>query len=140
MESKPQLLDQARLVLRRKHMSYRTEIAYLSWIKRFILFHHKRHPQDMGASESRAFLAHLALHEQVAASTQSGALHAPLLLYRHVLKQPFPDLDEIARAKRPQRLPTACPREEAYSVPAQLSYMPALTARVQIVLRQERSP
>ena len=68
MESKTKLLDQARLVLRLKHMSYRTEIAYLSWIKRFILFHHKRHPKDMGAPEIRAFLAHLALHEQVAAS------------------------------------------------------------------------
>jgi Phage integrase, N-terminal SAM-like domain len=97
MESKPKLLDQARLVLRLKHMSYRTEIAYLSWIKRFILFHHKRHPKDMGAPEIRAFLAHLALHEQVAASTQNGALNALLFLYRHVLKQenrkfkqPFP--------------------------------------------------
>ena len=89
MESKPQLLDRVRLVLRLRHMSYRTEIAYLSWIKRFILFHQKRHPKDMGAPEIRAFLAHLALHEQVAASTQNGALNALLFLYRHVLKNRF---------------------------------------------------
>jgi integron integrase len=130
MESKTKLLDQARLVLRLKHMSYRTEIAYLSWIKRFILFHHKRHPKDMGAIEIRAFLAHLALHEQVAASTQNGALNALLFLYRHVLKQPFPDLDAIERAQRPQRLPTVFTREEAHAVLAQLSDMPALMARL----------
>jgi integron integrase len=130
MESKPKLLDQARLVLRLRHMSYRTEIAYLSWIKRFILFHHKRHPKDMGASEIRAFLAHLALHEQVAASTQNGALNALLFLYRHVLKQSFPDLDDVERAQRPQRLPTVFTREEAHAVLAQLRDMPALMARL----------
>jgi integron integrase len=128
MESKTKLLDQARLVLRLKHRSYRTEIAYLSWIKRFILFHQKRHPKDMGAPEIRAFLAHLALHEQVAASTQNGALNALLFLYRHVLKQPFPDLDEIERAQRPQRLPPVCTREEAHAVLTQLSDLPALMA------------
>jgi integrase len=121
MESKPKLLDQARLVLRLKHMSYRTEIAYLSWIKRFILLHHKRHPKDMGASERRAFLVHLALHEQVAASTQNGALHALLFLYRHVLKQPFPDLDDMERAQRPQRLPPVFTREEVHAVLTRLS-------------------
>ena len=130
MESKPKLLDQARLVLRLRHMSYRTEIAYLSWIKRFILFHHKRHPKDMGASEIRAFLAHLALHEQVAASTQNGALNALLFLSRHVLKQPFPDLDDVERAQRPQRLPTVFTRGEAHAVLAQLRDMPALMARL----------
>ena len=121
MESKPKLLDQARLVLRLKHLSYRTEVAYLSWIKRFILFHGKRHPKDMGAPEIRAFLAHLALHEQVAASTQNGALNALLFLYRHVLKQPFPDLGDIERAKRPRRIPTVLTREEAHAVLTQLS-------------------
>jgi integron integrase len=127
MKSKTQWLDQARLVLRLKHMSYRTEIASLSWIKRFILFHDKRHPKDMGASEIRAFLAHLALHDQVAASTQNGALHALLFLYRHVLKLPFPDLGDIERAQRPRRLPTVLSREET-AILAQLSGVPRLTA------------
>jgi Phage integrase, N-terminal SAM-like domain/Phage integrase family len=128
LESKPTLLDQARLVLRLRHMRYRMDIAYLSWIKRFILFHHKRHPKDMGAPEIRAFLAPLALHEPVAASTQNGALHALLLLYRHVLKPPFPALDDVERAQRPQRLPTVFTREEAPAVLSQLSDMPALMA------------
>jgi len=73
METTGKLLDQMRHVLRLKHMSIRTEEAYLSWARRFILFHGKRHPQDMGAPEVRAFLTHLAVHDQVAASTQNGA-------------------------------------------------------------------
>jgi integron integrase len=118
--AKPKLLDQMRDVLRLKHMSYRTEEAYLSWVKRFILFHDKRHPQDMGAQEIRAFLTHLAVHEQVAASTQNSALNALLFLYRHVLKQPFPELGTIERAKRPQRVPTVFTREEVTRVLAQV--------------------
>ena len=102
METKPKLLDQMRHVLRLKHLSIRTEETYLSWTKRFILFHGKRHPQDMGVSEIRAFLTHLAVHDKVAASTQNSALHALLFLYRHVLKQPFPELEGIERAKHPR--------------------------------------
>jgi integron integrase len=119
-DAKPKLLDQMRDVLRLKHMSYRTEEAYLNWVKRFILFHDKRHPKDMGAQEIRAFLVHLAVHENVAASTQNGALNALLFLYRYVLKQPFPELGTIERAKRPQRLPTVFSREEVPLVLAQL--------------------
>ncbi len=73
MHPEPQpkkLLDQVRDVLRRKHYAIRTEQAYLAWIKRFILFHHKRHPQEMGVPEIEAFLTHLAVQENVAASTQ----------------------------------------------------------------------
>jgi site-specific recombinase XerD len=128
MESKTKLLDQARLVLRLRHMSYRTEIAYLSWIKRFILFHDKRHLKEMGAPEIRAFLAHLALHDQVAASTQNGALKALLFLYRHVLKFPFPDLGDVERAQRPRRLPTVLTREETHAIVAQLNGVPHLMA------------
>ena len=87
MEPKTKLLDQMRDVLRLKHMSLRTEEAYVPWAKRFILFHHKRHPADMGAPEIQAFLTHLAVHGHVAASTQNGALNALLFLYRHVLRQ-----------------------------------------------------
>ena len=76
MESKTKLLDQMRLVLRLKHMSIRIEDTYVHWVRRFILFYNKRHPQEMGAPEIRAFLAHLALHNQVASSTQNVALNA----------------------------------------------------------------
>ena len=76
--SPPKLLDRVRETLRRKHYSYRTEQAYVHWIKRFILFHNKRHPNEMGVPEIEAFLTHLAVHEQVAASTQNQALQAIL--------------------------------------------------------------
>ena len=69
-----------------RHMSYRTEEAYVNWIRRFIFFHNRRHPKDMGADEIRAFLSHLAIHLHVAASTQNVALNALLFLYRHVLR------------------------------------------------------
>ena len=90
MESKTKLLDQMRLVLRLKHMSIRTEDTYVYWVKRFILFHQKRHPTDMGAPEIRAFLAYLALEGHVAASTQNVALNALVFLYQDVLHQIFP--------------------------------------------------
>ena len=130
METKPKLLDQMRHVLRLKHMSIRTEEAYLSWTKRFILFHGKRHPQDMGAPEIRAFLTHLAVQDKVAASTQNGALQALLFLYRHVLRQPFRELQDLERAKRPRRVPTVFTREEAAAVLAQLTGVNRLMASV----------
>jgi len=128
MESKIKLLDQMRAVLRRKHRSLRTEEAYIAWIKRFILFHDKRHPRDLGAPEIRAFLTHLAVHEQVEASTQNGALYALLFLYRHVLQHPLADLQDIERAKRPRRVPTVLARAEAHAVLTQLSGVPRLMA------------
>jgi len=130
MESKIRLLDQMRNVLRLKHMSFRTEEAYLHWIKRFILFHDKRHPKDISAQEIRDFLTHLAVHDHVAASTQNGALNAVLFLYRHVLKLPLPALQDIERAKRPRRVPTVFAREEVQAVLAQLSGMPRLMANL----------
>jgi len=84
MESQPRWLDQMREVRRLKPLSFRTEEASISGVKRFILCHDKRHPKDMGAAEIRAFLASLARHERVAASTQHGALNALLLLSRSV--------------------------------------------------------
>jgi integron integrase len=130
MESRGKLLDQTREVLRLKHMSLRTEEAYLSWVRRFILFHDKRHPKDMGAPEIRAFLSHLAIQGKVAASTQNGALNALVFLYRHVLKQPSPDLADLERAKRPRRVPTVFTREEVQAVLAHLSGIPHLMASV----------
>jgi integron integrase len=130
MESKVKLLDQAREVLRLKHMSLRTEEAYLSWVRRFILFHDKRHLKDVGAPEIRAFLSHLAVQGKVAASTQNGALNALVFLYRHVLKQPFPELTDLERAKRPRRVPTVFTREEVHALLTQLSGTPHLMASV----------
>jgi integron integrase len=128
MESKTKLLDQMRLVLRLKHMSIRTEDTYIYWVKRFILFHQKRHPTDMGALEIRAFLAYLALEGHVAASTQNVALNALVFLYQDVLHQVFPELGEIERAKRPGRIPVVWTREEVSQVLAQLVGTPRLMA------------
>jgi site-specific recombinase XerD len=112
MEPKMKLFDQVRDAIRLRHLSLRTEEAYLGWIRRFLLFHHKRHPNDMGAAEVQAFLSYLAIHAEVAASTQNVALNALLFLYRYVLHQPWPDLRPIAHAKRPRRLPTVFTQEE----------------------------
>lgn len=120
MQPKSKLLDQVRTVLRLKHMSFRTEEAYVSWIRRFVLFHDKRHPTEMGAPEIRAFLSHLAVHAHVAASTQNVALNALVFLYRHVLKQDFPELEDVERAKRPRRVPTVFTREEVTAILAHL--------------------
>ena len=117
---KPKLLDQVRDAMRLRHMSYRTEEAYVHWIRRFIFFHNRRHPKDMGADEIRAFLAHLAVHRHGAASTQNVALNALLFLYRHVLRQEFPEIGELERAKRPRRLPTVLTREEVTALLTQL--------------------
>ena len=83
---KPKLLDRVRAVARVRHLSLRTEQAYSDWIRRFILFHHKRHPEQMGAEEIQLFLSHLAVEGQVSASTQNVALCALLFLYRDVLQ------------------------------------------------------
>lgn len=128
VEPKSKLLEQMREIMRLKHLSYRTEQAYISWTKRFIVFHDKRHPKDMGAAEIRAFLTHLTVHEHVAASTQNGALNALLFLYRHVLRQPFPDLGEIERAKRPRRVPTVFTQEEVQQLLPHLTGVPHLMA------------
>lgn len=102
----PKLLDQLRDRLRLKHYSIRTEQAYLHWVKRFILYHDKRHPAEMGKDEVETFLTSLAVDRNVAASTQSQALSAILFLYQEVLGQVLPWLDEVTRAKKPVRLPT----------------------------------
>ncbi len=108
----PRLLDQVRHLIRRKHMSRATEKAYVHWIRRFILFHRKRHPRDLGAAEVEAFLSYLATHRQVSASTQNQALSALLFLYRQVLEQELPWLENIERAIKPKRLPTVLTKKE----------------------------
>jgi integron integrase len=118
---KPKLLDQVRQALRARHYSRRTEDAYVAWIKRFILFHNKRHPAEMGEPEINAYLTHLALKEHVSSSTQNQALSALLFLYRYVLGRELGELGDVIRARRPKRLPVVLTREEVKAVLAQLT-------------------
>lgn len=109
------LLDRMRDILRVKHYSIRTEQTYVNWAKRYILFHDKRHPKDMGSQEIAAFLTHLAVDRNVAASTQNQALCALLFLYNEVLHIDVGPVDAI-RAKKPKRLPTVLTRDEVERV------------------------
>lgn len=109
---KPKLLDQVRDAIRTRHYSYRTEEAYVGWIRRFIVFHHKRHPVAMGPAEITQFLTALAVDRQVSASTQNQALAAVLFLYQQVLGCDPGWLDGIVRAKRAERLPVVLSRRE----------------------------
>ena len=127
---KPKLLDQMRQTIRRKGYSHRTEQAYTQWVRRFILYHHKRHPAEMGPAEIEAFLTHLAADLEVAASTQNQALQAILFLYREVLQQPIAEHLNYLYAKRPQRLPTVLTREEAQRILAALEGTPKLVAQL----------
>jgi len=112
----PKLLDQVRARIRVKHYSIRTEAQYVQWIKRFIYFHDKRHPRDMGAPEVEAFLTDLAVTGGVSASTQNQARSALLFLYREVLEIVLPWLDNVTRAKSSQRLPVVLTPAEVRAV------------------------
>ena len=114
------LLDDVRDVIRIKHYSIRTEQAYLQWIRRYILFHGKRHPSELGADHLSAFLSDLAVRGRVAAATQNQALNALLFLYRQVLKQNMPWIEGVQRAKQPRHLPVVLTRNEIRHVLAQL--------------------
>ena len=124
----PKLLEQVRAVIRLRHYSIRTEQAYTDWIKRFILFHQKKHPREMGGAEVEQFLTHLAVEGRVAASTQNQALSALLFLYKEVLNIELPWLDEMKRAKKPQRLPVVLTVEEVKRVLARMGGQPGLMA------------
>jgi len=126
----PKLLDQVRDKIRVKHYSIRTETQYLQWIKRFILFHGKRHPQEMDAVEVEEFLTHLAVEGNVSASTQNQALAALLFLYREVMGIDLPWMDTIVRAKKPQRLPVVLSRTEVALVLARMDGVYSLMARM----------
>ena len=110
------LLDQVRESLRVKHYAYRTEESYVQWIRRYILFHNKRHPKEMAEPEVQAFLTHLAVKDNVAASTQNQALSALLFLYRHVLNQPLSQSVEAVRARQSKHLPTVLTPDEVQQV------------------------
>ncbi len=114
------LLEQVRSIIRLKHYSIRTEEAYIHWIKEYILFHHKRHPLELGAEHVSQFLSHLAEIKHVAASTQNQAASALLFLYREVLAQPLPWLDQVQKAKKPAKLPIVFTKEEVRKMLARL--------------------
>ncbi len=114
------LLHRVRNSIRRRHYSLRTEQAYLHWAKRYILYHGKRHPAEMGTREVEQFLTHLAVARRVSASTQNQALNAIVFLYRQVLERELGDMAGITPAKRPQRLPTVFDRKEVAALLAHL--------------------
>jgi integron integrase len=114
------LLEQLADTLRAKHYSYRTEETYIDWVRRYILFHNKKHPSAMGADEIHAFLVHLAVERSVAASTQNQALSAILFFYREVLRKEIEPI-LLSGARRPERLPTVLTREEVLNVLDQLN-------------------
>jgi integron integrase len=124
----PKLLDRVRHACRVRHYSLRTEDAYHDWVRRFILFHHKRHPDTMAEPEVNAFLTHLAVDGRVAASTQNQALSALLFLYEHVLNRPLNRLGGVVRAARPRRLPIILSRAEVQRIFGHLEGTPRLIA------------
>jgi len=133
--SSPKLLDQVRHAIRRKHYSLRTEQAYLAWIKRFLLFHKARtgrfrHPGEMDAPDIEAFLTHLAVDKNVAASTQNQALCALLFLYRHVLHREITLTGNTLWAKKPRRLPTVLTRQETRHLLDRMTGLHQLMARL----------
>lgn len=117
----PKLLEQVQNLPRTRHYSLSTEQTYLQWIKQYILFHGKKHPAEMGATEVAAYLTHLAVSRNVAASTQNQALAAILFLYRHVLGQELPWLENVTWAKRPTRLPVVLTKDEVKTLLEQLT-------------------
>ncbi|MBU1187753.1 MAG: integron integrase [Gammaproteobacteria bacterium] len=116
------LLDRMRRIIRLKHYSLRTEKAYLHWVKRYILYHGKRHPEIMGATEVTSFLSSLAIDRYCAPATQNQALNAILFLYRNVLEIDLPWLDEVIRAKRSAKIPVILSVSEVQTV---ISHLPA---------------
>lgn len=122
------LLDQVRAAIRTRHYSPRTEASYVAWIRRYIEYHQRRHPAVMGAAEVGAFLSHLAVSRRVSASTQNQALSALLFLYREVLGQDLPWLDDVVRAKKPARLPTVLSAAEVRALLDRMSGVAWLVA------------
>jgi len=123
-------LELCRQKIRLKHYSLRTEQAYLDWIKRFILFHGKRHPAELGAPEVEAFLTHLAVDRGVSASTQNQAKSALLFMYKEVLGAQLPWLDHVERAKTPTRLPVVLTQDEVAAVLKRLDGVHRLIGRL----------
>lgn len=126
----PRLLEQVSIVCRRRHFSPRTEESYRYWVKAFVLFHNKRHPREMGAPEIEAFLNHLAVKRQVAASTQSVALNALVFLYDAVLMLPVGTMTGLKRVQRMKRVPVVLTIEEVRAVLGHMTGTPRLMAEL----------
>src|SRR5438128_7211824 len=126
--NKSKLIEQVRDIIRCRHYSIRTEQAYLDWIKRFIIYHNKRHPAEMAEEEVSRFLTHLARDRDVAPSTQNQALSALLFLYKEVLKHEIGWLEKVERAKKPPKLPVVLSRMEVKRIFAHLYGVPKLMA------------
>jgi integron integrase len=126
---KPKLLDQMKTIMRIKHYSLKTEKSYVQWVRRYIYFHNKQHPDEMGALDVQKFLSYLAVEQQVSASTQNQALNAIVFLYKQVLKKEIGLIDAI-RARRPKHLPVVLTVEETQRVLSQLSGVKQLMARL----------
>jgi len=123
---KPKLLDIVRTELRTRHYSLRTEKTYISWIKRFILFHNKRHPKEMGTQEIKAFINDLANNHSVSSSTQNQALQAILFLYKNILEKEIEFINEINRTRRIKHLPVVFSRKESKDILDNLQGIPKL--------------
>lgn len=128
MESKPGLFGVAREKMRTRHLALRTEQVYLQWIRRYVVFHKRRHPRELGAPEVEQFLTHLAVDRKVSAATQNQALQAVLFLYRYVLETELPWLGNVTRASAPKRLPVVLARAEVRALLSQLEGTPWLVA------------
>lgn len=126
----PKLLTRMREHLRTRHYSLRTETTYVDWARRFILFHGKPHPQDMGAAEVEAFLTYLAVERQVSASTQNQAKAALLYLYKELLQIQLPWLDEVVQAKAAKRLPVVLTPSEVRDLLLHMSGTTGLVAQL----------
>lgn len=124
----PSLLNQLRVAIRTRHYSRRTEEAYAAWVRRFVLFHGRQHPQGLGSVEVRDFLSSLAVREQVSAATQNQARAALVFLYRDVLRLPLDSLEGVVTAKRPRRLPAVLDRDEVHRVLGEMRGVPQLVA------------
>ncbi len=127
-DNPPRLLDRVREAIRARHYSRRTETAYVGWIRRFVLFHGKRHPEQMGVAEVTLYLTSLATRGMVSASTQNQAFSALLFLYRVVLGRELAGLETVVRAKRPVRLPQTLSRDDVASILRQMRGVPWLMA------------
>jgi integron integrase len=126
----PRLLDLMRHRIRLRHYSRRTEVSYLQWVRRYIYFHDRRHPAELGATQVTEFLSSLATERNVSASTQNQALAALLFLYKDVLRMELPWLGEIVRARESRRLPVVLTRAEVTSMLSKMEGVHCLMARL----------
>ncbi len=127
---KKKLLEQVSDAIRVKHYSHRTEQTYVEWIRRYILFHHKRHPKDMGVEEIQVFISHLATERHLSASSQNQALSAILFLYRHILQKEIEFPTDIIRAEKSRTLPTVLTQQEAMTVISKMTGLPQLMTKI----------